>query len=94
MPAYCAAAFAANTVDEATMVDYVGDREKSRAAHGAESKELASALREIFGNPFRPVATDPAWPLWHDGIIAKMATAIPAIRIANLDDFPRIAAPS
>ena len=33
-------------------------------------------LRDIFGNPFHPVAVDPAWLAWNDGAIPKMAQAI------------------
>jgi hypothetical protein len=32
-----------------------------RAAYRAESEAHASLLRDIFGNPFRPVAFDPTW---------------------------------
>ena len=28
------------------------------------------------GNPFRPVAVDPAWQAWKDGAIRKMTQAI------------------
>ena len=34
------------------------------------------ALRDIFGNPFRPVTIDPAWLTWNDGTIPKLAQAI------------------
>jgi hypothetical protein len=30
-------------------------------------------LREIFGNPFRRMAIDPAWAAWHDGAAIKLA---------------------
>jgi hypothetical protein len=33
----------------------------------------ASMLRDIFGNPFRPVFIDPAWLTWHDSLIVSMA---------------------
>ncbi len=36
----------------------------------------ADLIRDIFGNPFRPVAVDPAWLAWNDGAIRKMAQAI------------------
>jgi hypothetical protein len=74
--AQCAAGFAFNTVYESTMIDYVGDRGKSRTAHAAECKALATALREIVGNPFRPVAIDPDLLTWHDGIIVEIAQRI------------------
>jgi hypothetical protein len=36
-------------------------------------EEACSLLRDIFGNPFRPVALDPAWLTWHDGLLVSMA---------------------
>jgi hypothetical protein len=30
----------------------------------------------VFGNPFRPVALDPAWLAWNDGAVRKMAQAL------------------
>jgi hypothetical protein len=42
----------------------------SRAAH------VPSLIREIFGNPLRPVAVDPDWLRWNDGAIQKMASTI------------------
>ena len=35
-----------------------------------------ACLRDIFGNPFRPVALDPAWFRWNDGAIPRIAQAI------------------
>jgi hypothetical protein len=37
---------------------------------------VCGLLREIFVNPFRPVAVDPSWLRWHDGTVAKVATTI------------------
>ena len=36
----------------------------------------ADLFRDIFGNPFRPVALDPAWLHWNAGTVRKMAQAI------------------
>jgi hypothetical protein len=36
-----------------------------------ESREQAPLFRDIFGNPFRPVAIDPAWLSWHDGTVPR-----------------------
>jgi hypothetical protein len=36
----------------------------------------ADLLRDIFGDPSRPVAVDPAWLTWNDGAVAKLARAI------------------
>jgi hypothetical protein len=33
-------------------------------------------VRDIFGNPFRPVALDPAWLRWNDGLVARLAQSI------------------
>jgi hypothetical protein len=38
-----------------------------------EGSKQSSLLRDIFGNPFRPVTFDPAWLTWHDGLIVSMA---------------------
>jgi hypothetical protein len=37
---------------------------------------LCTIIRDIFGNPFRPVAINPAWLAWNDGTVQKMAQAI------------------
>jgi hypothetical protein len=36
----------------------------------------ADLLRDIIGNPFRPVALDPAWLQWNGGTVRKVAQAI------------------
>jgi hypothetical protein len=33
-------------------------------------------IHDLFGNPFRPVALDPAWLTWNDGVAVKLAQAI------------------
>jgi hypothetical protein len=33
-------------------------------------------LRDIFGNPFRPVPADPNWLSWNDGTIPELAQAV------------------
>lgn len=33
-------------------------------------------LRDIFGNPFRPVTIDPAWTTWNNCTVVKLAEAI------------------
>jgi hypothetical protein len=52
-------------------------------AHQAETEAVrgelwdqCELLRHIIGNPFRPVAIDPAWLRWNDGTVVKMAQAI------------------
>jgi hypothetical protein len=47
-------------------------------AYGEPESELAaqvSLVREFLGNPFRPVAPDPAVLLWNDGTIPRLAGA-------------------
>jgi hypothetical protein len=46
------------------------------AAEAAERMNQVVLLRDIFGNPFRPVALDPAWFTWHDGTIPKIAQSV------------------
>ena len=46
---------------------------------GATAKEQQAQLalvREVLGNPFRPVRADPAWLAWHGHAIPKLAQAI------------------
>jgi hypothetical protein len=39
----------------------------------AEVAAQAALVREVFGNPLRPLALDPAWLAWHDGLVASAA---------------------
>jgi hypothetical protein len=41
-----------------------------------ESAWAADCLRDIFGNPFRPVPLAPAWLAWNDGTLGQLAAAI------------------
>src|SRR5262249_17879854 len=45
----------------------------TKATHEAAQAPL---LRDIFGNPFRPVTTNPAWLTWSDGTVVKLGEAI------------------
>lgn len=47
-----------------------------RHSLSGEAKSQANLVRDIFGNPFRPVTIDPAWLAWNDGTIPKLAQAI------------------
>jgi hypothetical protein len=42
----------------------------------AERKRQAAYVRDIFVNPFHPVALDRAWLAWRDGTIPKLAQGI------------------
>ena len=45
-----------------------------REVLGAKPRNLlVSIIRDVFGNPFRPVASDPAWFAWNDGAVPKLA---------------------
>jgi hypothetical protein len=41
-----------------------------------QKKRLCDLARDIFGNPFRPVAINPAWLAWNDRTVPKLAQAI------------------
>lgn len=45
-------------------------------ARDSEHRIQADLLRDIFGNPFRPVVIEPAWLAWNDGTIPKLAQVI------------------
>jgi hypothetical protein len=47
-----------------------------RRAFRPERREQAVLLRDIFGNPFRPVSLDPSWLNWNGGMVPKIAKAI------------------
>jgi hypothetical protein len=42
----------------------------------AQATSQCHILRDIFGNPFRPVTINPAWLTWNDGTVVKLAQAI------------------
>jgi hypothetical protein len=46
------------------------------AAQSSQQQAQAAILRDIFGNPFRPVCLDPAWLAWNDGTMRRLAAAI------------------
>jgi len=55
------------------------------SAFKEELAEASRLLRELVGNPFRPVRVEPAWLRWNDGAVVKMAKAIDdAGRFADL----------
>jgi hypothetical protein len=54
-----------------------------------EAVKHVRMIRDIFGNPCRPVAIDPGWLTWHDGTIPKIAQAIYAER--RFADMPILA---
>jgi hypothetical protein len=46
------------------------------AIEDTHATQPSSILQDIFGNPFRPVALDPAWLTWHDATIPQLAQAL------------------
>ncbi len=39
------------------------------------AEQQVQLLREVFGNPFRTVTLDPAWLMWGEGIVRKLAAS-------------------
>jgi hypothetical protein len=53
------------------------DRPTGRDAAPEEARrELCELLRDVFGNPFRPVAFDPAWLGWTGGVVRGLAGTV------------------
>jgi hypothetical protein len=48
----------------------------SNEAWEGESRAVATLLRDIVGNPFRPVVLDPAWLVSGGGAVRKLAETI------------------
>ncbi|HEY1381779.1 MAG TPA: hypothetical protein VGF55_33580 [Gemmataceae bacterium] len=46
-------------------------------------------LRDIFGNPFRPVAVEPAWLAWNHGTVPAIARRVYDER--RFEDLPILA---
>jgi hypothetical protein len=55
-------------------------------AEAAEAKFQCDLLREVFGNPFRRPAVDPAWLAWEGGTAARLAAA--AYEGRSFDQLP------
>jgi hypothetical protein len=47
-----------------------------QSAEARERERQCHLLRDIVGNPFRPVGIDPLWLSWRDGTIPKIAQTI------------------
>jgi hypothetical protein len=47
-----------------------------RAAGAAEAAAQVPLVRDVLGNPFRPVSVNPAWLSWDGGLVARLARAI------------------
>lgn len=49
---------------------------EAQAAGEEERNRCCALLRDVFGNPFRPMRVDPAWATWNYGCLAALAQAI------------------
>jgi hypothetical protein len=59
----------------------VADASARKAACAAAARDspamgAAALLRELFGNPFRPVTADPAWLAWNGSTVLRIAKMI------------------
>jgi hypothetical protein len=61
----------------------------AQAATCEHLKFQTQALRDLVGNPFRPVSISPSWLAWNDGAVRKMAQAIYDAR--TFDRLPLLA---
>jgi hypothetical protein len=64
-------------------------REACHAAVVAGRSAQADILRDLFGNPFRPVSVDPAWRAWEGGTIPRLARVLYDAR--RFEDLPVLA---
>jgi hypothetical protein len=82
-------------VDRAVRSRYVAD--KVAGIKGMSWDARIACLRrlqvemvyEVFGNPFRPIALDPAWTAWNDGCAVRLAQSLYAER--RFDELPVLA---
>ena len=61
----------------------------SEALAEGESRAELTLVRDIFGNPFRPITFDPAWLTWHDSLLVLMARRMYESR--DFSDMPVLA---
>jgi hypothetical protein len=71
--AYHEGAFAAE--DDDLMATLHG-RPGAAACRARERAEQADILRELFGNPFKPVSVDRAWLRWNGGTVSALAAEV------------------
>jgi hypothetical protein len=69
---------AQETADQMLMVleDECYDGEMSERQYRAENRALAELLREIVGNPFRPVSHTSGWLVWNNAAVVHLAHGI------------------
>jgi hypothetical protein len=66
--------YAAESAEEASRGES-GLQDETETASCPESAAQSRRVREIFRNPFRPAALDPAWLAWNVGTISRLAQA-------------------
>jgi hypothetical protein len=83
LPDVVTATRTARTASRAAEAQLEHATDVAAVTHGAEQpvRRLASLdavelVREIFGNPFRPVALDPRWLDWNENVIPRIARVI------------------
>jgi hypothetical protein len=64
--------YAAESAEEASGGES-GPQDRIETASCPESVAQSRLVREIFRNPFRLVAINPAWMTWHGGLVVSMA---------------------
>lgn len=72
-----------NMVWLATAAYSIGAGSSEENGHEAIKTEHTAQvvlLRDLFGNPFRPVTSDPAWLTWNEATVVKLAQGIYADR--------------
>jgi hypothetical protein len=67
----------------------VSETARQAATRAAAMAADADLVREVFGNPFRPVAIDQFWLRWNDATIEKIARVIYEER--RFEDLPILA---
>lgn len=92
------------TIENVLLVVSEGtERDAAQAAQAAGTDQMAAwnnasadgicrqahLLRDLFGNPFRPVSFDPNWLRWQGGLLPKMARTIYDER--RFDELPILA---
>jgi hypothetical protein len=49
---------------------------ESKELEETEPEDECNLVRDIFGNPFRPVTMNPSWLRWNDGTVVKIAQGL------------------
>ena len=65
-------------------------RFKSQDIRKREQVAVCALLRDLFGNPFRPIRLDPVWTAWHEGCVLRIAQAAYAERDLPAGDLASV----